>query len=99
MLIVREVLYCRPGKVKDLLAKFKQVNQVLSRMGYPPFQFMTDLSGERFWTLVLQSQVEDIETFRKMEGEVMSDPEAQAAMQGYHDLVAEGRREIYTLEG
>jgi hypothetical protein len=98
MLVVREVLYCRPGKVRDLLEKFRQVNQVLSRMGYPPFQFMTDVSGERFWTLVLQSQVEDVATFRRIEGEVMSDPEAQAAMQGYHDLVVEGRREIYSLE-
>ncbi len=98
MLIVREVLHCRPGKVRELASKFKKVNEIMSRMGHRPFKIMTDVGGVRFWTLVLESQVEDFEAFRKLESEVMSDPDAQAAMQGYHDLVVEGRRELYNAE-
>ncbi len=32
-----------------------------------------------------------------MEEEVMDDDRAKSAMEGYHDLVLEGRREIYTV--
>jgi hypothetical protein len=37
--------------------------------------------------------------FRETENEVLSDEDAKAIMEGYHDLVRRGRREIYSVEG
>lgn len=98
MYLIREVLNCRPGKVGELLKKFKPLNAVMVRMGVKPFRLFTDVSGERFWTLVLETEVESLGAFADMESSVMADPEAQQAMSGYHDLVVRGRREIYKIE-
>lgn len=98
MYMIREVLNCRPGKVGELVKKFKALGEVMKEMGYRPFRQFTDVSGERFWTLVLESEAENLEDFRKMESEVLSDTRAQAAMAGYHELVEAGRREIYAVE-
>ena len=98
MYMFREVLYCKPGKVKALAEKFKALGEILKGMGYQPFRLYTDASGERFWTLVLESEAESIESFFEMEAQVMAKSEAQKAMSGYHDLVLEGRREVYRVE-
>jgi len=98
MFLMREVLYCKPGKVRSLVDKFKALGVVLDDMGYQPFRLYTDVSGERFWTLVLESEAESVEAFMDMESKVMGRKEAQDAMAGYHDLVVQGRREIYRVE-
>jgi hypothetical protein len=97
MYLFREVLYCKPGGVRALADKFKALNAVLERLGYPPFRLYTDASGERFWTLVLESHAESMDGFLAMENEVMSEADAREAMSGYHDLVLEGRREVYRV--
>jgi hypothetical protein len=98
MYMTREVLYCRPGKVGELVKKFTALGEVMKEMGYQPFRQFTDVSGERFWTLVLESEFETLDGFREMEAQVLSDARAQSAMAGYHELVESGRREIYTVE-
>ena len=98
MYLIREVLYCKPGKVRSLVDKFKALNTVIEEMGYKPFRIYTDVGGERFWTLVLESEAESVDANREMEATVMANKKAQDAMDGYHDLVIEGRREIYTGE-
>ncbi len=98
MFMVREVLSCRPGKVGELVKKFRALGTVMEEMGFKPFRLFTDISGEQFWTLVLESEFEALGDFHEMEGKVMSDARAQTAMAGYHDLVTSGRREIYKVE-
>ncbi|HSM60204.1 MAG TPA: hypothetical protein VK849_05380 [Longimicrobiales bacterium] len=97
MYVMREVLRCRPGKVGTLLKKFEALNGVLARLGHPPFRMMTDVAGESFWTLVLESEAPTMEAFLEMEASVMSDPDARSAMEGYHELVEHGRREVFKL--
>jgi hypothetical protein len=97
MYMVREVLYCRPGKIGELVERFKALGEVMKEMEYEPFRLLTDVSGERFWTLVLESEFETLDGFREMEAHVLSDTRAQSAMTGYHDLVESGRREVYTV--
>lgn len=97
MYLMREVLYCRPGKVRQLADKFKALGSILENMGYQPFRLYTDVSGEQFWTLVLESESESLEAFMDMEQKVMAKKEAQEVMADYHDLVREGRREIYRV--
>lgn len=97
MYMVREVVNCRPGKVGELIKKFQALGEVMEDLGFEPFRLFTDVSGEPFWTLVLQSEHETLNDFREMEAKVMSDERAGSAMAGYHDLVMSGRREIYEV--
>jgi hypothetical protein len=70
----------------------------MTGMGLQPFRLYTDIAGAPFWTLVLEREYETLDEVPALESRVMSDPEAQAAMDGYHELVVEGRREIYKVE-
>ena len=54
MFMVREILACRPGKVRELVNKFKALGEVMQSMNLDPFRIYTDVSGEQFWTLVLE---------------------------------------------
>ena len=103
MLLVREVMYCKPGKVRPLVEKFLAMNNTLSKkIGMPVMRVMTDFCAERYWTLVAEMEVASVEEFeRAMSGAGQSkedQKEFEAIMKGYHDLVEYGRREIYKIE-
>jgi hypothetical protein len=59
---------------------------------------MTDLSAERYWTVVLDWEVKSLKDFEEMMAKSMQATELEAIMKDYHELVESGRREIYTLE-
>ena len=98
MLLIRDIFYCKPGKVRPLVEKFQAMNK-LGAKGMPRVRVLTDVSAERYWTVVAETEVESLEQHAEMARKSMENPEVQQAMQGYHDLVVEGRREIYTIEG
>ena len=98
MVMIREVLNCRPGQVGGLVSKFKALGEVMQEMGHDPFRIYTDVAGEDFWTLVLERDYESVEAALALEGEVMGDPRAREVMEGYHDHIVRGRREIYKVE-
>jgi hypothetical protein len=97
------VMYAKPGKVRPLVEKFVAMNKLGQKMGMPTMRVMTDFSGERYWTLVSEMEVPNMEAFEKMMsgmGQKESDmKEFESIMKGYHDLVDHGRREIYKIEG
>ena len=103
MLLIREVMYAKPGKVRPLVEKFVAMNKLGQKMGMPTMRVMTDFSGERYWTLVSEMEVPNMEAFEKMMsgmGQKESDmKDFESIMKGYHDLVDHGRREIYKIEG
>jgi hypothetical protein len=103
MLLVREIMYCKPGKVRPLVEKFLAMSKLNVKAGMPPMRVMTDFAGERYWTIVSEFEVESMSAFeRMMAGEGMSEDigkEFEQIMKGYHDLVDHGRREIYKIEG
>jgi hypothetical protein len=98
MIKVRAVMNCKPGRVGELVEKFKAVNGVMEEMGIKPFRVFTDISGEQFWTLVLEREYESLSDYQRLESEVMADERFGSLMAGYHDLVHQGRREIYKVE-
>ena len=102
MLLIREVMYCKPGKVKPLVEKFMAMNKLGTKMGMPKMRVLTDFSGERYWTMVSEMEVKSLDEFEKMMsgmGQKESDmKEFETLMKGYHDLVDHGRREIYKIE-
>ena len=103
MLLIRDIMYCKPGKVRPMVEKFLAMSKLGEKMGMPPMRVMTDFCAERYWTIVSEMEVSDMATFEKM----MSSPEGSAEdmkkfeeiMKGYHDLVDHGKREIYKIEG
>lgn len=103
MLVIREIMYCKPGKVRPMVEKFQAMNKISKREGQPTMRVMTDVSGERYWTIVAEMEVESLQAFEDMmAGKGMSEKvgkEMETIMQGYHDLVEYGRREIYRVEG
>ena len=98
MYMIREVLQCRPGKVRELADKFKAVNGLMEEMGVEPFSLYTDYTGAPFWTLVVQREHEGLVEAQELEARVFGTDEARAAMDGYHELIVQGHREIYKVE-
>ena len=99
MYVIREVLHCKPGKIRQMIDKFRAISTALEGMGAPPLRVLTDVTGEPFWTLVAEAQVETIDDFFVIEQQLMANDTLRTAMADYHDLVDRGRREIYRLEG
>lgn len=97
MVMVREVLNCKPGQVGALVAKFQALGEVMQSMGHEPFRLYTDVAGADFWTLVLEREYDSVEASLALEQEVMGNSDARAVMGGYHDHIMRGRREIYKV--
>lgn len=98
MYVIREVLNCRPGRVREMVEKFEGISAVLREMGQEPLRVLTDVTGEPFWTLIAEAKVEKIDDFFAMEHTLMANESLRKSMADYHDLVASGRREIYRIE-
>jgi hypothetical protein len=98
MFLVRDIMYCRPGQVRPMVQKFLALDKLGRQVGLGPMRVMTDVCAERYWTVVSEMEIESIETFTELSRKSMEMKEFQEAMKGYHDLIVEGRREIYQLE-
>ena len=102
MLLIRDIMYCKPGKVRPMVEKFMAMSKLSQKMGMGKMRILTDLSAERYWTLVSEMEVPSLEVFEKMfsgQGQNEKDmKEFENIMKGYHDLVEYGRREIYKIE-
>ncbi len=98
MYLVRDIMFCKPGKVRAMVEKFQALNKLGRKIGLNPMRIMTDVSAERYWTVVSEVEVESLEKHEEISKKMMADATFQEAMKGYHDLVESGRREIYTIE-
>ena len=103
MLLVRDIMYCKPGKVRPMVEKFLAMSKLGEKSGMPKMKVMTDMSAERYWTVVAEMEVSSLKAFEEMfspQGQSEQDmKEFESIMKGYHDLVEYGRREIYKIEG
>jgi hypothetical protein len=103
MFLIREIMYCKPGKVRPMVEKFVEMSKLGVKLGMPRMRVMTDFTAERYWTVVSEMEVSDLQEFERM----MSSPQGskedmkrfEEIMKGYHDLVDHGKREIYRIEG
>ena len=103
MFLVREIMYCKPGKVRPMVEKFVAMSKMSDKLGMPRMRVMTDFTAERYWTVVAEMEVSDLNAFEQMVTSPQGSPEDmkkfEEIMKGYHDLVDYGRREIYKIEG
>ena len=103
MYLIREIMYCKPGKVRPMVDKFLAMSKLGEKIGMPRMRVMTDFCAEQYWTIVSEMEVADLGEFEKM----MSNPQGsgedmkqmEELMKGYHELVDHGKREIYKIEG
>ena len=98
MYMIREILNCKPGKVRQMVEKFRSISAVLKEMGQEPMRLLTDVTGEPYWTVVSEIRVEKIDDFFAMEQKLMTNETLRKTMADYHELVDRGRREIYRIE-
>ncbi len=102
MYLVREVFFCKPGHVRPLVDQFKAMSDLGEKLGMPPMRIMTDVSAESYWTLVGEMEVPSLSAFEEMmanpTGSEEDQKEFEKVMQGYHEHVDHGRREIYKIE-
>jgi hypothetical protein len=98
MYVIREVLHCKPGKVRPMVEKFRAISNVLEKLGQKRLRLLTDVTGEPYWTIVAEAEVERIDDFFTFEQKLMEDESLRRTMADYHDLVEGGRREIYRVE-
>jgi len=104
MYLIREVMYCKPGKVRAMVDKFKAMSKLSEKMGMGKMRILTDFAAERYWTIVAEMEVASMEAFEAMmkgptPGQTEEDmKQFETIMKGYHDLVDEGRREIFKIE-
>lgn len=105
MFLVREIMYCKPGKVKPMIKKFLRMNELGADAGMPPMRIMTDFAGEQYWTIIAEVEVASMDEWEKMmsgppaSGTEAAMKEMEELMKDYHDLVLKGRREIFKIEG
>ncbi len=104
MYLVRDIMYCKPGKVRKLVDTFHAMNDLSVKVGMPPMRIMTDFCAERYWTLVSEMEVENLAEYETLVAGQPANATAEDAkkfeeiMKDYHDLVDYGKREIYKLE-
>jgi len=103
MFMIRDIMYCKPGKVRPMVEKFLAMSKLSEKLGMPRMRIMTDFCAERYWTVVAEMEVPDLQAFEKMmaspQGSEEDMKQFEEIMQGYHDLVDRGKREIYRIEG
>jgi len=98
MFLVRDIMFCKPGQVRPMVQKFVALSKLIEKHGFGKMRVMTDITAERYWTVVAEVEIDNIERYMQASQQSMQTAEFQEAMKGYHDHVVKGRREIYTLE-
>jgi hypothetical protein len=99
MYVIRNVMHCKPGKVKDLLTKLTEMDNAMKKAD-PKVntRIMTDVSGSRFWTAVIEVETDSIERHEQLAQKAMQDPAVAKSIGEYHNFVESGYREIFKLE-
>jgi hypothetical protein len=86
-----------------MVEKFIAMDKLGQKAGMPRMRVLTDFCGERYWTIVAEMEVSSVDEFEKMMQGTGQNAEAmkemERLMEGYHDLIDFGRREIYKIEG
>jgi hypothetical protein len=66
MLLIREIMYCKPGKVRPLVEKFVAMSKLSEKSGMGKMRVMTDVSADRYWTVIGEMEVASLDAFDKM---------------------------------
>ena len=97
MFVIRNVFKCKPGKAKNLIEKLKKANELMKGAGAVMSERVLVDEVASFWTVVIETEVEDMAKFAESMQEYGSRKDVQDAMAGYMDMVDGGYREIFRI--
>ena len=98
MFLVRNVFRAKPAQAKALAAVFKKAGPHIEATGVVKnLRVMTDAVAT-FWTVVIESEVEDLNAYLDMARLFRDNKAIGEAMKGYVDLVDGGHREVFKIE-
>jgi len=63
MFLVRDIMLCKPGQARQMVQKFLALDKLGRQIGFGPMRVMTDVSAERYWTVVSEMEVESMEKY------------------------------------
>lgn len=93
MFVIRETFTAKPGMASKLAHLF---SEVMSGDHAPGTRVLTDFVGP-FNTVVLETEVEDLEEYGRRMKEYTEKPGIRERMNGYTDMYVSGGREIYEV--
>ncbi len=96
MILVRDVFQAKYGKAGELVALFREAREKWPA-GYAKGRILFDRSG-RFFTVVTETEVEDLGAWERLNREVMAMPEFADWFGRMTALVESGQRDFYTIE-
>ena len=79
MLLIREIMYCKPGKVRPMVEKSLAMAKLMEKSGQGKLRVMTDFVAERYWTAIMEFEVDDLKSFEDMMAGVEGLREKRAA--------------------
>lgn len=97
MYVVRDIFHTKPGKAKNLVAKFQAAKPHILSMGARDLRIMTDTVAT-YWTVVVEFSVDEMNDYFTMNQQRPEMAEMGEAMKGYMDLIQNGHREIFRVE-
>lgn len=97
MFVIRNVFKCKPGQAKGVIEKFKAMTKIMTDAGAAYGNRILVDEVASFWTVVIETEVENMGDFPAMMQEYGSRSDVQEAMSGYMDMVESGYREIYRV--
>ena len=96
MYLIRDVFRCKPGKAGAVAEKFKRAISAQTEAAPRSWRVMVDAVAA-YWTVVLETEVDDLAAYERQLQDYRTNPAMQEAMAGYLDEVEGGHREIYHL--
>lgn len=97
MILIRDVFRCKPGQAKMLIEQFKTAMPLMmGEEGAGKYRILVD-AVTTYWTVVIESEAENLAEFEKRMNEMQPSEEALKAMEGYMNNVDSGYREIFRV--
>ena len=94
MFIIRNVFRCKPGQARNAIEKFKAAQPMM--MEFAKHRILVDEVAS-FWTVVIETETDDLGEFERLLKERGQNEEIQKAMSGYMDFIDSGYREIFRV--
>jgi hypothetical protein len=96
MILVRDILQVKFGRMKDALALMKELGSMTYIPGHRVGRILTDLTG-KYYTLVLESTFESLAAYENQDTAGMATPEWRAWYAKFSPLIESGNREIFRI--
>ena len=94
MFVIRNVFRCKPGQAKNVIEKFQKAMPLMQELAKQRI-LVDEVAG--FWTVVVETETEDLAAFEKLLKERGQRQDLRDAMSGYLDSVESGYREIFRV--